>query len=712
MGTLVDKNGQPIVKVKNTAPNLDPDFWLTDNDSNATVKNMLAMPYAYHVWVYKCVSAIAQNVSQLTKYLQEKKAGTTKEEHAVLTLLQKPNTVMTQVTFFRMIICQLLLPATKGGVATGGQSFVIPWNTIRDDKVRLDKGEIPNELFPYPETYFEPWYGEESKGRKQLLGWVFRIPQVPGSEIKFEHGEIIRINMLNPYDVLKGLSPFSSIASAVELDAKADVFNSEIFANSGRLDGQVSTDQFVEATELQKVKEEWYRQYTGSNRRRVAFLSGGLKYEQFALSSVDMEYIEQEKWSRQKVLGAYGQNRIGMGDYEDINYATIKEGRKILWYDTYIPTDKLLLDGFNSQWINYLEQGKYQLASDYTKVPALQADMQERAKTGAILVSQMGYPPSLASRIVELPLKTEDIEKWPHLDEQLKASSPAVPNPADAGERAKSIKTKDAREDYSRMYIERSLDPGERFFKRDLDKYFVSQRNRILDNVDEWLSKQKSIKSKGLETVGAWELLTDLIRENLELMKIYKPAVATQVSLEKKQVASELGGISWDFVDTKTQYWANARSVYLEEINTSTFEHARDAIDATIRDGMGRGITPSEMAKEIKQAVHDVYEVRLGKPVVPNGLFDLGGMSSSQTIARTEMGTIASLTRNDIFQAEGIEKIEWVQSNDDKVRDSHRIEEVIRVGETFSNGLRYPRDQQGPPEEVINCRCAFIAVVE
>jgi hypothetical protein len=89
-------------------------------------------------------------------------------------------------------------------------------------------------------------------------------------------------------------------------------------------------------------------------------------------------------------------------------------------------------------------------------------------------------------------------------------------------------------------------------------------------------------------------------------------------------------------------------------------------------------------------------------------------MSSSKTIARTEMGHIATLTRVEIFKSEGIEKIEWITANDEKVRDTHVLcgkDAPVNFGDVFSNGLKYPRDQGGPPEEVINCRCSFVAVI-
>jgi SPP1 gp7 family putative phage head morphogenesis protein len=711
MTTLLNQFGQPMpppAKARATeAPNLDPGFFLLDSEKTANTASVMQKPFAHHVWVYRCVSVIMQAVSTLSRMLKDK-SGQTTNEHATLSLLGKPNQVMSGVQFFQTLIAQLLLPTTSGGAASGGQSFIIPWNTLRDSKVRLDKGEIPNELFPYSDNFFEPWYAEgEKNGRKKLLGWKFSIRRIPGTEIYFEHGEIIRVNLANPYDVLKGMSPFSPVAQAVEFDATSDIFNSDIFANSGHLDGQVSTDQAIPQAELDAIRDEWYKKYTGLHKKRVAFLTGGLKYEQFGLSSADLQYIEQQKWTRAKELGAYGLNRIGVGDYEDLNFATIREGRKMLWHDTYIPLDKMINDALSGQWISYLDQGRYTIVSDYTKVPALQSDMAERAKTGGTLCQQMGFPAALAARIVEIPLREEDLTKWPHL-----AEKPATSSPAPA---IMSIKTKSIIRDYSSVYIEKVLDPAERSFKKDLDRFFVGQRNKIMDNVDAWLAKQKAIKADLPAAINVWEFLLDEEKEKLELLKIYKPNVKQQLQLEKNQVEADLGrGIAWDINEPTISYMVSKRSVLLEDIDTKTFNVARDAIDATVKQGMSEAVTPGEMAKRIKNAVHDVYEVRLGKPVEPNGLFDLGGMSSSRTIARTEMGTIASLARVDMYKGEGVKQIQWITAADDRVRESHAMVDgdIVFIGEKFSNGLEFPRDPSGNPGEVINCRCAFVAITE
>lgn len=52
----------------------------------------------------------------------------------------------------------------------------------------------------------------------------------------------------------------------------------------------------------------------------------------------------------------------------------------------------------------------------------------------------------------------------------------------------------------------------------------------------------------------------------------------------------------------------------------------------------------------------------------------------------------------------------WVNAGDDRVRDSHiRLDnETVPIDGRFSNGLSYPGDPNGTPEEIYNCRCTVI----
>lgn len=54
---------------------------------------------------------------------------------------------------------------------------------------------------------------------------------------------------------------------------------------------------------------------------------------------------------------------------------------------------------------------------------------------------------------------------------------------------------------------------------------------------------------------------------------------------------------------------------------------------------------------------------------------------------------------------------EWMATLDSRTRDSHQEMDGQRVGITryFTNGLQYPGDPNGAPEEVYNCRCTMVS---
>ena len=87
----------------------------------------------------------------------------------------------------------------------------------------------------------------------------------------------------------------------------------------------------------------------------------------------------------------------------------------------------------------------------------------------------------------------------------------------------------------------------------------------------------------------------------------------------------------------------------------------------------------------------------------------------AETIARTETLTALSAGQNEamrqLIQQEGLrpEQVRkvWRTASDSRVRDAHAFLNGDSVGanERFANGLLYPHDPSGSPEQVINCRC-------
>jgi HK97 family phage portal protein len=158
---------------------------------------------------------------------------------------------------------------------------------------------------------------------------------------------------------------------------------------------------------------------------------------------------------------------------------------------------------------------------------------------------------------------------------------------------------------------------------------------------------------------------------------------------------------------------ANKRLAILEERGLETFAYmTRTTTEKIMREvtmGLANNLTVQEIAKNIGQVMTD-EDFTIGR---------------AMTIARTEVLTASSVGQAAAMQdaAEvipGLKKV-WLNAGDERVRGNpgglyaksqadHWVlnGEMRGHDEKFSNGLMYPRDLSGPPEETIQCRCTLI----
>ena len=137
--------------------------------------------------------------------------------------------------------------------------------------------------------------------------------------------------------------------------------------------------------------------------------------------------------------------------------------------------------------------------------------------------------------------------------------------------------------------------------------------------------------------------------------------------------------------------------------------------------------------KELDEAVDVALNVRAvnnqvlkgilaGSPMdaIAESLVKVVGMNRNAAItnARTMVTGAENLGRVDShkrLESDGvILEEEWVATKDARTRHSHVMMngEKKKVGELFSNGLEFPGDSRGRPEEVYNCRCTLVASVK
>ena len=128
--------------------------------------------------------------------------------------------------------------------------------------------------------------------------------------------------------------------------------------------------------------------------------------------------------------------------------------------------------------------------------------------------------------------------------------------------------------------------------------------------------------------------------------------------------------------------------------------------------------TLARVDTSIKTLLTEGYQSGKGINYVANLLtkrFDQLTTWESKRIARTEIHNSHNTAVMDTYNELGVEYTMWITAHDDRVRglketdtaDHVKLDgEIIRLGDTYSNDLRYPGDTDGPIEQWINCRCS------
>jgi len=140
-----------------------------------------------------------------------------------------------------------------------------------------------------------------------------------------------------------------------------------------------------------------------------------------------------------------------------------------------------------------------------------------------------------------------------------------------------------------------------------------------------------------------------------------------------------------------------------------------DLLNRTFEASMG---TLMRVDQSIKEIITDGYKTGYGINYVSNKIRERFGQLhgwESKRIARTEIHNAHNRAVMDTYQEYDVQYTMWITTHDKRVRGLRKKDkanhvkmdgEIIRLGDTYSNGLKYPGDTDGPLVEWINCRCS------
>ena len=325
--------------------------------SNMTVGNMLNMNKN---WVFACVNKIATAMSGIELELRQydsKGNDVEIEDHKVLTVLRKPNKLMTGRDFMYTI---------SGHLQLTGNAYILK-NSVTN----------PTELFPLVPSCIEIEYNANRTG---ILGYKYTIG---GKSFKYDVDEIVHLKKPNLKNPWVGAGILEHIPEWIDVDSAALEFNRLFFKNGASLGGLLETEATT-MKELELAKAGFEMRYAGvMNAHKTGVLSKGVKYTSTSANPRDMQFAEMDIRFRDKILSAFGIPKSVLGIVDDVNRANAEASYFVFMMFTIDPEMKMLVAYLNEYLLPSFT-GTEKLYFDYDNIIPDNDDLEIRQNTASL----------------------------------------------------------------------------------------------------------------------------------------------------------------------------------------------------------------------------------------------------------------------------------------------------------------------------------------
>lgn len=476
--------------------------------------------------------------------------------------------------------------------------------------------------------------------------------------------DLIIFKTPNPYD--DGiLSPISAAYRMLSANNEARIYQENLFKNGIVSTGILEVDKDYELDSkgeaIAKIRNSFTSNYAGRRNIGKPIIIQGASYKPISLQVKDIQFLELANATAEDVMMIYGVPPIILGRYDNANYK-VETQRKLFWENTLLPLIAYLERIFNIEFQNLNEKIKF----NTTGVKALQEDIKTQVETGEKLL-RMGFTLNQVNEKLNLGFDLGGIS-W--ADDYLGS----VPLAVDTN--VKSIKTKNFMSpDDVKLWseVDAITKSQEENYAKKISNYFYKIRKEILKKI-----KPNTVMA---DVIGN----LDWIAKDKELIGLSKPYIQDVFLKSYDKLLREVG------IDKQNPY-LNQDVIDVIPDRFSTVLMSNRTLKKELMKAVGQGLSVDEMAANIKN-VMNISSKR------------------ARTIAQTNLVGATNQGRFKAMSDNGIDNITWVSTPDDRTRDTHRAQngETIKRGETFDNGLKFPGDPSGAPEEIINCRCTIKA---
>ena len=603
------------------------------------------------------IDFLSNSIAQLPLNVYRRNGETDRERDrtsSAARLLWRPNSAMTGYEFIRALMSEYFVYGTV---------YVLVLPDV-DSKSGWQMWPIPSE-----------WVVSTQSKNAYTATSITVVAKNAGQPVEIPNTDFVQFKTYSPGNPGGYVSPISALRQTLQEQIEAGNFRKQLWHSSGRLNAQILRPANVQPWDdaqrrrfIDAFRDSWGA--GGSKAGSIPLLEDGMEIKPFSTSFKESQWMESVKLSRESCAAAYGVNPSLIWHSDTQTYASSKDNARALYAECLGPVLQMLQQRINSFLLPMIGADPDETYVEFDLTEKLKGSFEERA---SILQAAVGGP-WMTRNEARADNNLPPVDGGDELIVPLNVVEGGQTSPQDthmnqnAGEpEVKLIIPSHRKDNESTIRIKgKSDDEEDTEVAEVLRKFFKRQANSVLPKL-------------GAKSAEWW----DEDRWNEELADDLLPLIEKIADKHGMSTADVLG----------TEYGKEITRNYLRKltegrakaINVSTLEKLEDALED----------------EETEPA--EVFEKREGKDA------DIFGQALATAVAN--WATIEAVHQ---AQSQGYERKvekEWVTGPN--ARDTHIAMNGQRVGidDNFSNGARWPGDDNLSPAESCGCNCSTEVII-
>jgi HK97 family phage portal protein len=277
-----------------------------------------ASAYGSNGWVYACSSRIAQAVGEAEPHMYRRKNDDVEEvfSHPLLDVLAHMTDFHTRQEAFELEETYLDL--------MGEWAMLIFRNGFGIKELwPINPRQL--SVVPHPTEYISGYVFNSNDGK---------------TKVPLEKRDVLFIKTPNPNSLYRGQGAIQAIATDIDADRYASLWNKNFFINGASHGGAIEVPKELTPDAYERLVAQWKQGHQGvANAHRIAILQGGAKWVPPASALKDMDFPNLRRANRDIVLGAFGMSPHMLGAEETTNRSTAESSEFV--FDRWVVLPRL-----------------------------------------------------------------------------------------------------------------------------------------------------------------------------------------------------------------------------------------------------------------------------------------------------------------------------------------------------------------------------------